>query len=252
MEDSFKSKLGFSFFVLFIMFLLVGGYFLTKYLSSDDFSKKYNNKNTSEISYKIDEDKDYIYFINEKTISEKANLIYKDVVINIKGEEDLTESLEKENKENKNTIKYISKENLGNIEIPYNYDDLYTLYHRNYETYAFDKYVSLVIKDYTYSCYDLLTFKLAKSYVYDIESGKRLSNEELLKKFNKNMDDIINKIREGLNKSQTIDEGKEVIKIDDTLNNFTNYALYVNDFGKLCITYLVKSVDKDYNLSMEV
>ena len=253
MEENFKSKIGFSIFIIFILFLLIGGYFFTKYMTDEDYQKKVNKNTFEDVNYKIDKDKDYIYFVNEKVISEDANLIYKDAVINILGEEELTENLEDENKENKNTIKYISDvEGIDRLDDIYKYDNLYYLYHRNYEVYEFDKYVSLVIKDYAYSCYDLLTFKSTKSYVYDVNKGVRLSNDDLLKIFNVTIDEIKEKIREELNKSQTAEDGVEVIKIDETLNNFNNYSLYVNDLGKLCITYLVKSIEKDYNLSMEV
>ena len=138
------------------------------------------------------------------------------------------------------------------MEFNYNYDNLYSLYHRNYEVYEFDKYVSLIIKDYTYSCYDLLTFKGTKSYVYNVLDGTRLSENDLLNKYNVSIDEIKERIKEDLLKSQTYEDGEAVIKIDETLNNFNNYSLYVNDLGKLCITYLVKSIKTDYNLSMEV
>ena len=96
MEENFKSKIGFSIFIIFILFLLVGGYFFTQKVINDDYNLGSNKSNNGLNSYKIDETKDYIYFINETVISKDANLIYKDVVINIKGEEELTESLEKE------------------------------------------------------------------------------------------------------------------------------------------------------------
>ena len=112
--------------------------------------------------------------------------------------------------------------------------------------------MSLIIKDYTYSCYDLLTFKGTKSYVYNVLDGTRLSENDLLNKYNVSIDEIKERIKEDLLKSQTYEDGEAVIKIDETLNNFNNYSLYVNDLGKLCITYLVKSIKTDYNLSMEV
>ena len=220
MEENFKSKIGFSIFIIFILFLLVGGYFFTQKVINDDYNLGSNKSNNGLNSYKI--------------------------------EEELTESLEKENKENKNTIKYITDYKDFDVEFNYNYDNLYSLYHRNYEVYEFDKYVSLIIKDYTYSCYDLLTFKGTKSYVYNVLDGTRLSENDLLNKYNVSIDEIKERIKEDLLKSQTYEDGEAVIKIDETLNNFNNYSLYVNDLGKLCITYLVKSIKTDYNLSMEV
>ncbi len=252
MEENFKSKIGFSLFIFIVLFLAIGGFFFTQYMINNKDPKKNNIDDV--ISYKIDEDKDYIYFINENTISDDGNLFYKDVVINIKGEEELTESLEIENKAYKDSVQYISKQSLINEgTIPYKYDDIYALINRIYEVYTFDRYVSLVIKDYNYFCYDLLTFSKTKSYVYDTSSGLRISEENLLKKYNTSLDKIKEEIKTTLEKSQTLDdEGREVINIYATLNNFNNYSLYINDVGKLCITYLVKSIEKDYNLSMEV
>ncbi len=252
MEENFKSKIGFGLFIFFILFLIIGGYIFTQKVINDDFHLFSKDNENKEVNYKIDQNKDYIYFINEDVISKEANLTYKDVVINIKGEEELTENLERENRENKNTIKYISEYDDLNVEFNYNYDNLYSLYYRDYEVYEFDKYVSLIIKDYTYSCYDLLTFKGTKSYVYNTLDGTRLSENDLLNKYNASLEEIKSRIKNDLLKSQTYEDGEEVIKIDETLNNFNNYSFYINDLGKLCITYLVKSTKTDYNLSMEV
>ena len=35
-------------------------------------------------------------------------------------------------------------------------------------------------------------------------------------------------------------------------NDFNNYSLYINDYGKLYISYLVKTTQVDYNEVMEV
>ena len=171
----------------------------------------------------------------------------------MKTQETLNEALKRENKNYKETIKYISKqENLNPELVTYNYDDLYALIYRDYENYEYGKYVSLVLKDYNYSCFDLLSFYRTRSYVFNVEDGTVMSEENLLKKYNITMDEIKNLIRNELNKSQTTEDGVDLIKIDDTLNDFSNYGLYINDYGKLCITYLVKSNNLDYNLSMEV
>ena len=85
MEENFKSKLGFVFFIFIILFLAIGGYFFMEYTLN------------KVVNYKIDDTKDFIYFTNESTISEGAGIYYKDVVINLNTQTTLTESLAKEN-----------------------------------------------------------------------------------------------------------------------------------------------------------
>lgn len=250
MEENFKSKVGFCLFIFIILFLGIGGYFFTKKIISNDNS--INTDNNEIISYKIDNNKDYIYYKNEEVISESAEIYYKDVVINLNTQEVLSETLNKENNIYKENIKYISDINiLSNDLINYNNDNLYALNFREYETYEFDKYVSLVINDYNYTCFDLITFDKVKSYVFDTSNGKLLSNEELLSMYNLSLDNIKDNIRNVLNNEQSINEDKELIKIEDTINDL-KYGLYINDYGKLYISYIVKTNEVDYNKVMEV
>ena len=44
---------------------------------------------------------------------------------------------------------------------------------------------------------------------------------------------------------------EELIKIDDTIDNL-NYSLYINDYGRLYVSFLVKTTKVDYNEVMEV
>jgi len=182
MEENLKNKFGFWVFILLILTLAIGGYFFTRYILNinDGSNGKINNLNGKE-NYKINEDEDYIYYINEEVISEGAEIYYKDVIINFNTQRVLNESLEKENKIYKNNIKYITDMNLINNEIiNYNNDNLYALNFREYKTYEFDKYISLVINDYYYSCFDLITFDNVKSYVFNVENGQLLIVDHFL------------------------------------------------------------------------
>jgi len=110
MEENFKNKLGFWTFSFIVAFLAIGGYFFTDYvLNIKDDDNKNQNEN-EKINYKIDKDKDYVYFQNEKSIIDEdgAEVYYKDVIINIKGQENITEILENENEKYQNNIKYLS------------------------------------------------------------------------------------------------------------------------------------------------
>jgi len=253
MEENLKNKFGFWVFILLILTLAIGGYFFTRYILNinDGSNGKINNLNGKE-NYKINEDEDYIYYINEEVISEGAEIYYKDVIINFNTQRVLNESLEKENKIYKNNIKYITDMNLINNEIiNYNNDNLYALNFREYKTYEFDKYISLVINDYYYSCFDLITFDNVKSYVFNVENGQLLQEEQLLKLYNQSMESIKENIRSYLTSIQSAVDGVELIKIEDTLEDFKG-SLYINEYGKLYITYLVKTTQVDYNEVMEV
>lgn len=252
MEENLKNKLGFWVFIIVVIGLSVGGYFFTKYVISD-FNDKDDNSKNKVMNYKIDKSKDYIYFTNEDVISEEAEIFYKDVVINLSTQEVLTESLKKENKIYKNTVTYIKDKPLLSDElIVYNKDGLYALNFREYKTYEFEEYVSLVIEDYNYTCFDDTTFDKVKSYVFNVENGQRLTEEEILNLYNQSMEKIKAKIRNNLVEQQTTVDEVELIKIDETLNDFDNYGLYINDYGQLYISYLVKTTQVDYNEIMEV
>lgn len=252
MEENFKNKLGLFTFIFIILFLAIGGYFFTNYLLNEKEDNKTNN-NKEKQDYRIDQKKDYIYFTNSEVISEGAEIYYQDVVINLTTQETLNETLEKENQIYKNNIKYISDQNILSDEIiNYNNDNLYALTFREYSTYEYEKFVSLVLTDYNYSCFDLITFNKTKSYIFNIETGKVLEEQEILKLYNTNIESIKEKIREYLLSKQEIIDEVELIKIEDTLNEFNNYSLYINEYGKLYISYLVKTSQVDYNEIMEV
>lgn len=254
MEENFKNKLGFWTFFFIVAFLAIGGYFFTDYiLNIKDDDNKNQNEN-EKINYKIDKDKDYVYFQNEKSIIDEdgAEVYYKDVIINIKGQENITEILENENEKYQNNIKYLSDmEFLSDELITYKYNNIYALTFREYKVYEYNDYVSLVIDDHNYSCFDLNTFIGTKSYVFNVSNGKLLTNEEILSLYDINMNHIINKIRENLISNQQVVEEVELIKIDETIDDL-NYSLYINEYGRLYISFLVKTTQVDYNEVMEV
>lgn len=250
MEENLKNKLGVWAFVIIIMILAIGGYFFTNYILQEPTEKETNQK--EKVNYKIDKDKDYIYFTNEEVISEGAEIYYKDVVINLSTQTVLTEALEKENKIYKNNIKYITETNLMSNElINYNNDNLYALTFREYKIYEFDNYVSLIINDYNYSCFDLITFNKSKSYVFNTETGELLTEDDILKIYNTNIELIKEKIKTNLLEKQSVVDNVEVINIDETITNLS-YGLYINEYGILYVSYLVKTTQVDYNEIMEV
>lgn len=254
MEENFKNKLGFWMFFVIVLFLAIGGYFFTDYILNVKEEVSKNNKKEEKINYKIDEEKDYVYFQNEKSIIDEddVEVYYKDVIINIKGQENITEILENENKKYQGNIKYLSDmELLSEDIITYNYNNIYALTFREYKVYEYNDYVSLVIDNHNYSCFDLNSFASTKSYVFDISEGKLLTNEDVLNLYDVNMNHIINKIKEKLTNDQQVVDEVELIKIDETINDL-NYSLYINEYGRLYISFLVKTTQVDYNEIMEV
>lgn len=233
MEENFKNKLGFFVFVFLIISLAIGGYVFMNYVLHGE-NKEYKEEEKT-ISYKIDENKDYFYYINEETISESAEIFYKDVVINIKGQEYLNNSLKDENRIYKDTIRYITNDDLL---VVYNNDNLHSLNFREYETFEYNNYVSLIIYDYLYTCYDNISFKSSKSYIFDTSTGKLMEEQDILKHFNITLEEIIKKIKTKLQK----EENPDIILIDETLNNL-NYSLYIDNYGNLYVTYLAKFKD---------
>lgn len=254
MEENFKNKLGFWTFFFIVIFLGVGGYFLTEYLIREPGPSKDNNETVNKMDYKILKDKDYIYFENEESIidEEETKVYYKDVIINIKGQESLTEVLEKENKIFKNNIKYLNEVELLTDEIiTYNYKNIYALTFREYKIYEYSDYISLVIDDHNYSCFDLNTFIGTQSYIFNITDGLLLTTDDVLNLYDLNIDLIKDKIRTHLLNTQKVVDEVELIKIDETINNL-NYSLFINEYGRLHISYLVKTTQVDYNEIMEV
>lgn len=248
MEDDLKSKIGFSLFVLVVLFIAIGGFIFMKRELKDKDEKKNEEKT---VSYKIDEDKDFIYYKNFKTISEEAEIDYKDVVINLKSQEALTKSLQDENEIYTTNIKYISKEGINSEIINYNNDDLYALTFRTYANYEYNNYVSLVVKDYDYSCFDFIKINKTKGYVFNTKTGNLISEDKLLLLFNTSMKDIKDQITVYLTLQQMANSEIE-IKIPETVNELKDYALYIDNYGSLYISFLVKSSEGSYNVDMEV
>ena len=249
MEENFKSKLGFVVFILIVLFLAIGGYFFMDYVLKDDNTKVEEKKK----DYRINKKESYIYYNNESTLSESAEIYYRDVVINLDTQTTLNDSLKKENQIYKNTIKYINHDELISDDlIKYNNDDIYSMTFREYEDFNYNNYVSLKVNDFDYSCFDNITFKNTKTYVFDTNTGKLLTEEELLKKYNTDLNKVKEELRSHLEEKQTIDNDVEVIKMDERVNDLDKYGFYINNYGRLYISYLVKTTQVDYNDDMEV
>lgn len=247
--DSSKNIGGVIVLGIIILTFVIGGYFLMDYMTKETEVKE---KKTEVNDLRINTSKDYIYFENTEEIEEE---IYKeDVVLNFKGLEDVNSALYNELETlSENQVLYTDQEVPEGIVC-----SLYSFSYREYTKTEYKDLVSVVISDYDYTCGTSAVPKGTKSYVIDITSGKILSNEELLNKF-EITDDVINEsVKKRLEDTQTLDEEEQVIDIDGTLENLKNSeygqekALSISKNGKLVINFLVKSNKINYNDSIEL
>jgi len=259
MDESRSNIIGSLLFVVLILFLAIGGFFLTKNLTQDkDEKKEKTAENIISDKHKIDKDKDYIYYTNDKFISMEPDITYQDVVINLVTAETLNSTLKNEMVEIRNSVKYISDVELDpNRTIMYDGENIYSALERNYETHNYKEYMSLIVKDYEFNCYDGSLLKSVKSYVYNLNNGKMLLSNDLLSLYETDMDKAKGLIREKIISDQKIDEetGTELILVEDTinsLNNSSSYAIYIDKYGDLYISFIVKTTQVDYNENIKL
>lgn len=247
MENKTKNIIMSLLFFAVVIALIVGGYIYTKDLSSKD-SKTTIKKEEEIIDYRIDKDKDYIYFENEEIVSMDPELTYSDVVLNIEGADIINSKLKTEMDSIRKTIVKLDETNKDESKtILYDETEVYSAIERNYIIYKSKNYYSLVINDIDFNCYtDFLTKSLV-SYTIDIKNGSILTDEEMLKKYNVTEDDIKEKVAARIDETQSADENIEVINKDETLNSlFDNCAFYING-EDLYLTFIVKSNFVNYN-----
>lgn len=259
MENT-KNKIGIILFLIILLIFVVGGYFAMQYLSDDKNLNK-DSKNNESIDLRVDKSKDYVYYENSKDIIAGEEIVKEDVVFNFKDLTDVNNELKKENEEIFNSIKYTKDMDLpktddkGN-EISYNENDegIYSLNYREYVDYKYSNYVSLVVEDYSYNIEKGAVPLGLKSYIVDINTGKIITEEELLTKYEITKDIIKSKVKERLENTQTLADEDTVaaIDIEETLNNLDTYAIYINKNGKLEITFVVKSSQNNYNDNVEL
>ena len=248
-----KDLIGGILFISLIIILIVGGFFLTRYLTSDKEKDKALKKEINQ--FKIDEEKELIYFENEEAISDAPDIIYKDVVINLKEADTVNELLKKDMDEIRKSVKKTSENPVDTTkEILFDNSEILSAKERNYASYESANYLSLVVTDSNFDIYTGSTITNQASYIFSLTNGKRLSNDTLLGYNNLTIDMVKEKIRVKLSDDQ-LEMGEEnTILIDDTINAITtdNAVMYVSRTGKLCLTFIVKTTNDSYNDSIEL
>ena len=255
MEEKSKAIIGCVLFFVIILVIGIGGYIYA--FKNDDHKTTKELEEAAILENKKEEDKDFIYFENEKKVSETLGIIYKDAVINLDNNQAtaINNEIKTENEELFNSVKKISEtENDTGNEIKDDTDDIYSATIREYQTYKYGNYISLVISDSSYDCFKgVYDHTSIKSYIFDINTNERVSNIDILAKHNTSFSEVKNKIKEKIEEIPKDGEESNGIKIDETIENLANdnsYGLYLDESGDLIIKYIVKSDNLNYNENM--
>ena len=230
-------------FMIILLAITIGGYFAIKNITQKNNNQD-NNTNVEVKSIKKDDSKDFVYFINEEVLSEKKELKYKDIVININSddasrvEKDLNDKMSSI----KNNVKRIKDVNIDTTGMKLD-DDIYEAEMIDYTVATSTDYLSLTVNDYVYKLETEATNAKLSYYVFDLSTGKLLTNRDILNKENKTDQDVRARIREYIKNDAGVD-------IDATLNQ--EYSLTISETGKIIINTIVKTGSVDYSVSIEM
>lgn len=226
-------------FIIIVLVFIFGGFYLMK--KSESLKNEVNQTISEEkdTDIRIDETKEYIYFTNLNVIESELDIEYKDIIINFEDKENIQNEINTENKEFSESVKYDE----SNEKAIYNH--LVSAKFNKFDIFYYSNYISIVKNTYSFDYENLVTFIQSKAYVFDKKTGKLYNNDELLSIFNINKDDIKGVITTYLNDQNLITDNP--INVDETINNISNYELYVDKLGRLVVTILVKAEQSNYN-----
>ena len=243
-------------FIVFMLFIIIGGYFFTDHLVNKKVvSEKVEEKKPNiPIDLRIDKEKDYVYYDDDKMLIQNEEIGFQNIYINLNGQENLTSELRKENETLLSSIKYAKDVALDeNKTYATNSEGIYSLNYREYEDNLFKDYLSINIMDYYYDIATGISPINLKSYVINKSKSIVISEDELLEIFNINWDQIKDAVKKRINDTQILTEGEGVIiNIDETMNGLDKHSLTVSKNGKLKITFVVISNKNNYNDSIEI
>lgn len=233
-----RNGIKFLLFGIFLLFIIIGGYILM--LKSMPKSNKPEKNTEAKLKdNRIDKKKDYIYFKDSDVVNDHLAIEYKDIVLNFKNDTNIEKEQNNETAEMKKTVK---KEDNEENE----YEGLVSAKYKLFEIYEYEKYLSLVVNYFSFDNENLGTYEKTVTYVFNKENGKLYSEDELLKEFNFTSDDVLKKVKEYVDGQEKLKE-EEKISSEDTLKNIDKLNLFVDRIGRLSISILVKSDQKDYN-----
>ena len=228
-------------FVVIIIGIIVGGYFLINKDKNKETSNSVNMQ--KEVNIKREESKDYIYFTNEKVLSDELELKYKDINININSD-DAKKLQDQLNNEMNNIKNNVVKASTKELDIPKEIiiDDIYSADMIDYNYVTTNKYLSLEVNSYLYLVEERASNAKLSYYVFDLENGKLLTNKDILDKEKITDQEIRTKIRKEVGNDETVD-------IDATLNG--EYELSINKNGKIVINTVIIISVGNYTVNIE-
>lgn len=238
-----KNKLGFTFFLILLAIIIVGGFFLTKYMTSHKLVSNYNDVVVIEeekVDNRIDNTKEYIYLTDETLLI--SGITTSVVNINLPSGVNIQNDI---NKSYDNNIVYLKDVELEeDAEVLFtNDEEIYSLSYVEYSIIEIGDYATLIVQEYDYNIISLATAVNVDVYMFDKVLDEVVDEDEILKSFNTTISDVKEKIKVKLTALNVYDDTN---LIEETINNFSNYGIYVNRVGELEITYVVKSTNGDY------
>jgi len=238
--EKYNNVKAFLFFLVILAFV-VGGFILMKkstFKPAGDKIVELNKEEEKDI--RIDNTKDYIYFTNKEKITHELDIEFQDVNLNFKDSNNIAKKLNEESAELKKTLVY-DEDNEEAV-----YDHLVSAKYMIYSTYAYDNYISLVVDYYSYELETLVNYLDTKTYVFDKKSGKLLTSDELLEAYDLKKEEVLNNIKNHIADEDIAKEGEE-LDVDATIENINEFNLFIDKIGRLSMSILVKSDQKDYN-----
>lgn len=188
-----------------------------------------------------DKTKEYIYFSEVEHVVEELDIEYKNININFGDNDTIVNELNSESKKQKEALEYDAT--LGD-DAPYN--KLVKAEYKKYEVYTYENYISLIVDYFEYTTENLISYSKTKTYVFNKDSGNLINSNELLNTYNLSENDMKDKIRDYIEAEDLLEEGQE-LDAEATVENLQEYPLFVDKIGRLSISILVKSDQKDYN-----
>ncbi len=227
-------------FIIIIFIFIFGGFYLMK---QSEHLKNEVNQTVTEVKstdIRTDPTKEYIYYTNVNVVEGELDIEYKDININFEDKEGIQNILNKENEEMSKTLVYDETNEKAN------YNHLISAKFAKYDIIYYSDYISIIENKFSFNYETIISYLGSSTYVFDKKTGKLYNNDELLSKFNVSKDDIKTKLTTYLNDQNLINK-ENPIKVEETINNISNYELYVDKLGRLVITILVKAEQNDYN-----
>jgi len=239
-----KSSFKIWFFTFFLLFIIVGGYILMQ--QSYSLVNKSTNDTLEEVKkpnvdIRIDKEKDYIYFTDTQIIVEDFDLEYKNIIINFVNGQSIAKMLNDETEALKSSVIY-NKE--SEFEL---YNDLERASFKRYEVYSFENYLSLVVKYFDYDYENSITYKDSKTYVFEKDTGKLLNQDEILNKYNISKIDVFDKVKVYIEDQGLLVKEEQVLDAYASIELLDDLPLFIDKLGRLAISIIVKSDQKDYN-----